>query len=106
MLIFSRTFSTSSWRDRNCSTLRSARLEIERLEDVLLLVDLHSRLRRDEVGELTRLGDAVDQRARFLRQLGHQLDDPLGDVLEVHHQRVELDVASTSDRERCGPAPS
>ena len=51
-----------------------------------------------EVGELARLGDAVDQRAGLLGQLGHQLDDALGDVLEVHHQRVELDVGAWSDR--------
>ena len=50
---------------------------------------------------MTGLGDAVDERAGFLRQLGHQLDDALRDVLEVHHERVELDVASTSDRARC-----
>ena len=78
--------------------LAQARLEVEGLEDVLLLVDLNVEVRRDEVGELARLGDAVDQRARLLGQLGHQLDDALGDVLEVHHQRVELDVGAGADR--------
>ena len=36
--------------------------------------------------------------AGLLGQLGHELDDPLGDVLQVHHQRVELDVGRSSDR--------
>ncbi len=69
-----------------------ARLQIEGLEHVLLLVDLDVQVRGDQIGELPRLGDAVDQRAGLFGELGHELDDPLGDVLQVHHQRVELDV--------------
>ena len=56
--------------------------------------------------ELARLGDAVDQRAGLLGQLRHQLDDPLGDVLEVHHQRVELDVRWRANPGAPAPAPS
>ena len=73
LLIFSRTFSTSCWRDRNCSTLRMRRLEVERLEDVLLLVDLDVEVGGDEVGQLARLGDAVDQRGASLGSSGISL---------------------------------
>jgi hypothetical protein len=59
---------------------------------VLLLVHLHVEVRDDHVGQLSRFDDAVDERARLLGQLGHQLDDPLGDVLHVHHEGVQLDV--------------
>ena len=86
--------------------LAQARLEVEGLQHVLLLVDLHVQVRGDEVGQLPRLDDAVDQRARLLGQLGHQLDDPLGDVLDVHHQRVELDVGRRASRAAPGPGPS
>ncbi len=67
-------------------------LEVERLEHVLLLGHLELEVRRHEVGQVTGLGHAVDQGAGLLGQLGHELDHALGDVLEVHHQRVELDV--------------
>ena len=86
--------------------LAQAGLEIERLQHVLLLVDLHVEVRRDEVGQLPRLGHAVDQRARLLGQLGHQLDDPLGDVLQVHDQRVELDVGRRAGRAAAAPGRS
>ena len=86
--------------------LAQARLEVERLQHVLLLVDLHVQVRGDEVRQLPRLGDAVDQRAGLLGQLGHQLDDPLGDVLEVHHQRVQLDVGARAGPAAPAPAPS
>src|SRR6185436_17327616 len=46
--------------------LAQAGLEVEGLEDVLLLVDLDVEVRRDEVGELARLRDAVDERRRLL----------------------------------------
>src|SRR5450631_1211413 len=83
--------------------LAQARLEVERLQDVLLLVDLHVQIRDDDVRELPRLDDAVDQRARLLGELRHQLDDPLGDVLDVHHQRVELDVGRWRVGQRLDP---
>jgi hypothetical protein len=67
-------------------------LEIEGLEHVLLLADLELEVAGDQVGQVPGLGDAVDQRTGFLGQLGHELDHALGDVLEVHDQRVELDV--------------
>ena len=86
--------------------LAQARLEVERLQHVLLLVDLHVQVRDDDVRQLPRLDDAVDQRARLLGELGHQLDDPLGDVLEVHHQRVELDVRRRASRAAPAPARS
>ena len=70
------------------------RLEVEDFQDLLLLVDLHIEIRGDEIGELARFGHAVEQRGSFLGQLGHQLDHPLGDVLDVHHQGVELGGAS------------
>ncbi len=72
--------------------LARAGLEIERLEHVLLLADLELEVARDQIREVTGFGDAIDERAGFFRQLGHELDDPLRDVLEVHHERVELDV--------------
>ena len=83
--------------------LAQARLEVERLQHVLLLVHLDVQVRDDHVGQLARLDDAVDQRARLLGQLGHQLDDPLGDVLDVHHQRVQLDVGDRRIGQRLNP---
>ena len=100
----SRTFKHLELARQELEHLAGAGLEIERLEDVLLLADLELEVARDQIGEVTGLGDAVDERAGFLRQLGHQLDDALRDVLEVHHERVELDVATPSDRGRCGPS--
>ena len=86
--------------------LAQPRLEVERLQHVLLLVDLHVQVRDDHVGQLARLDDAVDQRARLLGQLRHQLDDPLGDVLDVHHQRVQLHVGRPTSPAAPARAPS
>jgi hypothetical protein len=80
-----------------------ARLEIEDLQHLLLLVDLDVQVRGDEVGQLAGLGHAVDQGAGLLGQLGHELDDPLGDVLQVHHQRVQLDGRSGGIGQRLHP---
>ncbi len=76
-----------------------ARLEVEDLQDFLLLVDLHVEVGGDEIGELARLADTVEQRGRFLGKLGHQFDDPLGDVFHVHHQSVELGGATRRVRQ-------
>jgi hypothetical protein len=67
-----------------------ARLDVEDFQDLLLLVDLHVEVRGDEIGELARFAHAVEQRRRFLGQLGHELDHALGDVLDVHSPGVQL----------------
>ena len=78
-------------------------LEVERLQDVLLFVDLHVQVRRDQIRQLPGLGHAVHQRRRLLGQFGHQLDDPLGYILEVHHQGVQLDLAARLIGQRLHP---
>jgi hypothetical protein len=72
--------------------LADALLHVERLQQRGLLVDRCVEVGGDEVGQLARLLDGVDERARFARQLGHQLDDLLGDVAQAHGQRLRLDV--------------
>ncbi len=46
----------------------------------------------DEIGERAGRLDRVDERAGLARQLGHELDDLLGDVAQAHRQRLGLDV--------------
>ena len=49
-------------------------------------------VRGDEIGERAGRLDRVDERARLARQLGHELDDLLGDVAQAHRERLGLDV--------------
>ena len=69
-----------------------ARLEVDRLEDRLLLLDRHVDVGRDQVGEVARVGDALDQLGGGRGQLGHQLDHLAGQLLEVDAERLDLDV--------------
>ena len=45
----------------------------------------------------------VDERRGLLRQLRHELDDPVGDVLQVHDERVELHIDPMGIGERMHP---
>ena len=79
--------------------LADALLHVDRLEQLRLLLDRRVEVRGDEIGERARRLDRVDERARFARQLGHQLDDLLGDVAQAHRERlglVVLDAGSSS----------
>ncbi len=72
--------------------LADAVLRVDRLEELGLLVDGRVEVRGDEIGELPRLLDRVDERAGLARQLGHELDDLLRNVAQAHRQRLALDV--------------
>ena len=66
--------------------------DVDRLEELRLLFDRRVEVRGDEIGERAGRLDGVDERARLARQLGHQLDDLLGDVAQAHRERLGLDV--------------
>ena len=72
--------------------LADALLDVDRLEQLRLLLDGRVEVRGDEIGERAGRLDRVDERARLARQLRHQLDDLLGDVAQAHRERLGLDV--------------
>ena len=72
--------------------LADALLDVERLEQLRLLFDRRVEVGGDQIGERAGRLDRVDERAGFARQLGHQLDDLLGDVAQAHGERFGLDV--------------
>ena len=74
--------------------LPDALLGIDGLEELRLFVDGRVEVGGDEVRQLTRLLDGVDERARLAGQLGHQLDDLLRDVAKAHREGLGLDVLS------------
>ena len=72
--------------------LADALLDLDRLDELRLLLDGGVEVGRHEVGERAGGLDGVDERARLARQLGHELDDLLGDVAQAHRERLGLDV--------------
>ena len=60
---------------------------VDRLEELGFLFDGGVQVGGHEVREGSGRLDRVDQRARFTRKLGHELDDLLGDVTEAHAER-------------------
>jgi hypothetical protein len=67
-------------------------LEIDRLEDLLLLLDGHVDVGGDEIGEVTGVGDGVDELGGRGRELGHQLDDLAGQLLQIDGEGFDLDL--------------
>jgi hypothetical protein len=72
--------------------LADALLDVDRLEQLRLLLHGGVEVGGDEVSEGAGLLDRVDERARLARELGHELDDLLGDVAQAHRERLGLDV--------------
>ena len=75
--------------------LPNAFLGVESLQKLGLLVYWRVEIRGHQVGKLAVLLNRIDERARFARQLGHELNDLLGNVAEAHCQRFTLDVLGT-----------
>jgi hypothetical protein len=48
--------------------------------------------------------DGVDERLRLARQLGHELDDLLGDVAQAHRQGLGLHVVDLTAPRSCAPS--
>ena len=69
-----------------------ARLEVDGLEDLLLLLDGHVDVGGDEVGEVPGMGDRVDELGGRRGQLRHQLDDLAGQLLQIDGQGLDLDL--------------
>ncbi len=65
-------------------------LQVDRLEDLLLLLDRDVHVGRDQVGQVARLGDALHQLGGGRRQLGHHLDDLAGELLQVDPESLDL----------------
>ncbi len=65
---------------------------VDALEHVLLLGRLDVEVADDEVRDLTRVGDAVEQRRGLTRQLRHQRDQFLGRLANVGDEGVGLDL--------------
>ncbi len=79
--------------------LADAFLDVERLEQACAFSSTGvSRFAATRSASCARLLDRVDERARFARQLGHQLDDLLRDVAQAHGQRFGLDVVDLGRR--------
>ena len=79
--------------DQDPVELVHARADVERLEHLLL----HRRAdrgqaRRDEVGELARIGDVAGERLQIVGQQRRQRHDLLEVALDVPLQRVDLEV--------------
>ena len=68
------------------------RLELDRLEDLLLLLDGEVDVGRDEVGEVPGVRDRLEELGRGRREVRHQLDHLAGQLLEVDRERLDLDV--------------
>jgi hypothetical protein len=64
--------------------LADALLDVDGLDELGLLFDGGVEVGGHEVGEGAGRLDRVDERARLARQLGHELDDLLGDVAQAH----------------------
>ena len=76
--------------------LADAVLDVDRLEQRGLLVDRRVEVRGHQVRERPGRLDGVDERARLARQLGHELDDLLGDVAQAHADRASASSSPSS----------
>src|SRR5690606_22283008 len=72
--------------------LSNALLRVDGLEKLRLFVDGGIEVCGNEVRELTGFVDRIDEGAGFPRQLGHELNDLLGDVSQAHGQGFRFHV--------------
>ncbi len=79
--------------------LANALLDVDRFDQLSLLVDGGIEVRGDQVGQRSGRLDGVDQARGLPGEFRHQLNDLLGHVAQAHCQRLGLDVLGLGERD-------